>query len=419
MPRPGSSNDSKPDNARFSVWFPVRYFQSIPAPIRSLSLGVLINRTGGYVTAFLALILSVRHASALQISLALIVTAGFAIAGSWCGGLSAARMGARRTIVVSMSGSALFTAMLVFAAPFAATTALVCCIAFFNRAYGPAAATIIGRASEPSERVTMFAFYQFAYNVGAAIGPVIGTFLLTRSLPALFLVDAGTSVLYAFVALRIPASVSSRAPAAARTREARRAIYTDRRYLLFCLSVVIVAVAYGQLSGGLPLNFREHHDSLQILGLLLSANAIAVTVLQLPISAVIRKLPPWLPLAAGAFLICAGYALLLAGFTLPLLIVSTACWTLGEMLTIPVRPVIAVLMSGEHSHASYQGALSTAQTIGQVIGPSVGAFAYTFGAAVPWAMCAVLLVPATLLPCLLLRDVHPAAVPGSAVPARS
>src|ERR1700721_1040933 len=97
MPRPGSSNDSKPDNSRFSVWFPVRYFQSIPAPIRSLSLGVLINRTGGYVTAFLALILSVRHASALQISLALIVTAGFAIAGSWCGGLSAARGGGRRT----------------------------------------------------------------------------------------------------------------------------------------------------------------------------------------------------------------------------------------------------------------------------------------------------------------------------------
>jgi MFS family permease len=419
MSRPGSPGDPKPAGTRFSLWFPVRYFQRIPTPVRSLSLGVLINRTGGYVTAFLALILSVRHTSALQISLALIVTAVFAIVGSWCGGLAAARIGARHTIVASMAGSALFTAALVFAAPFAATTALVCCVAFFNRAYSPAAATIIGRASDPSERVTMFAFFQFAYNIGAAIGPVIGTFLITRSMTALFLVDAGTSLLYALVALRIPASVSSRASAAARSKSARRAIYTDRRYLLFCVSVIAVAMVYSQSSGGLPLSFRGHHDSLQTLGLLLSANAMAIIVFQLPISGVTRKLPAWLPLTAGAFLICAGYTLLLIGFTLPILIVSTACWTLGEMLVIPVRPVISVLMSSEHTQASYQGALSTAQTIGQVIGPSAGVFAYTFGASLPWVMCAVLLVPATLLPCLLLRTVRPVAVPGRAVPARS
>jgi predicted MFS family arabinose efflux permease len=383
----------------------VRYIKSIPPPIRSLSLGILINRTGGYVTAFLALILSLRHASALQISFALILSAAFAIAGSWCGGISAARFGARRTIVLAMMGSAVFTALLVFGGPFAVTTALVCCIAFFNRGFQPAAATIIGRASRGSERVTVFAFYQSAYNIGAAVGPVIGTFLLTRSLTALFLVDAGTSAAYALMALRIPLSVSSRAPATAQPEDSKRAI--DRRYLLFCLSVIIVAVVYSQSSGALPLSFRSHHYSLQALGLLLSANAIAVIVLALPISRVIRKWPPWLPLTIGAVLICGGYALLLTGFTLPVLAVNTACWTLGEMLVLPVRPVVAVLMSTEASHASYQGALTTAQTIGQVIGPSAGVLAYSFGAAVPWAMCAVLLGPATALSWLLLRTVRP------------
>jgi MFS family permease len=391
-----------PSRGRFSGWLPIRYFQQIPPPIRSLSLGVLINRTGGYVTAFLALILSVRHFAALQISLALVASAVFAIAGSWAGGWSAARVGPRPTIVVSMAGSAVFTALLIFRTPFVVITILACCAAFF-RAYSPAAATIIGRLSPPGERVTMFAFYQFSYNIGAAVGPLLGTYLLTRSLTALFLVDAGTSALYALAALRIPATAG--ASTAARSGAARRSVRQDHRYLLFCVSVIIVAMVYTQSQGALPLSFRGHHDSLQTLGLLFSANAIAVIIFQLPISAAIRNMPTWLPLSVGGFLICAGYAILLAGFTLPLLIVSVAFWTVGEMLVIPVRPVVAMQMSDEDSHASYQGALSTAQTTGQVIGPSVGVFAFSFGATIPWFLCAILLIPATVLPWALLR--HP------------
>ena len=394
-----------PSRGRFSGWLTIRYFQQIPPPIRSLSLGVLINRTGGYVTAFLALILSVRHFAALQISLALVASAVFAIAGSWAGGWSAARVGPRPTIVVSMAGSAVFTVLLIFRTPFAVITILACCAAFFNRAYSPAAATIIGRLSLPGERVTMFAFYQFSYNIGAAVGPLLGTYLLTRSLTALFLVDAGTSALYALAALRIPATAG--ASTAARSGAARRSVRQDHRYLIFCVSVIIVAMVYTQSQGALPLSFRGHHDSLQTLGLLFSANAIAVIIFQLPISAAIRNMPTRLPLTVGGFLICAGYAILLAGFTLPLLIFSVAFWTVGEMLVIPVRPVVAMQMSDEDSHASYQGALSTAQTIGQVIGPSVGVFAFSFGATIPWLLCAILLIPATLLPRILLRHLTP------------
>jgi hypothetical protein len=234
---------------------------------------------------------------------------------------------------------------------------------------------------------------------------LIGTYLLTRSLTALFLVDASTSALYALAALRIPATAGSRT-APPRSGAARRTIRNDYRYLLFCFSVAIVAMVYTQSSGALPLSFRSHHYSLQTLGLLFSANAAAVIIFQLPISSITRNLPAWLPLTAGGFLICGGYGLLLAGFSLPPLIISVSCWTLGEMLVIPVRPVVAVLMSTDDSHASYQGALSMAQTVGQVIGPSAGVFAYSFGPGIPWLMCCVLLVPATALPWALLRHVR-------------
>jgi MFS family permease len=417
MARMHHEDTHSPDRSRFLIWSPVRYLQQIPPPIRSLSLGILVNRIGGYVTAFLALILAARQVSPLQISLALIMSAVFAIAGSGFGGVLVSKIGGRRTIILSAIGSALFTMLLVFRAPFAVTVILVCFASFFNRAYSPAAATIIGYLSPPGERVKMFAFYQFSYNIGAAIGPLIGTYLLTRSLTALFLIDALTSGLYAIAALRIPAAAGSR-PAAPRPGNTRRAIRNDYRYLIFCFSVTIVAVVYTQSSGALPLSFRSHHYSLQVLGLLLSANAVAVILFQLPISSIIRKPPAWLPLAIGGFLICGGYGLLLAGFTLPILVINVSFWTLGEMLVIPVRPVVAVLMSAEDSHGSYQGALSLAQTTGQVIGPSAGVFAYSFSPALPWALSCALLAPAAVLPFVLLRKISAAPVPGKAAPGR-
>jgi MFS family permease len=385
-----------------------RYLSQIPFPIRLLSLGVLINRVGGYVTVYLTLILGVRHISADRISLALALSAIFAIAGSGCGGFLAVRIGGRLTIFISMIGSALFTTLLVFPGPFVITVTLICCIALFNRAYIPPAATIIGRSSPPGQRVKMYAFYQFAFNVGAAVGPVIVTYLVTRSLTALFLIDASTSGLFALAALRLPAATDSRPPARQR-RNYRWLLQKDRRYILFCLSVVITALVYAQSSGALPLIFTDRHYSLQLLGVLLSANAVSVILFQLPVSSVTKRLPPWLPIAAGGFLICGSYGILLGGFSLPLLIINVSGRTLGEMLVNPVRPVVAMTMSTEDSHGVYQGALSLAQTAGQVIGPSAGVFAYSFGPSLPWVAAWVLLVPATVLPVTLLRDIpsHP------------
>ena len=379
-----------------------RYLSEIPLSIRILSLGILINRVGGYVTVFLTLILGVRHVQPDRISLALILGAIFAITGSGFGGVFATRIGSRLTIFLSMIGSAVFTTALIFPAPFAVTVILVCCISFFNRAYSPAAATIVGRQAPPGRRVQMFAFYQFAFNIGAAVGPVLVTYLVTRSLTALFLIDATTSGLFAIAALRVPA-VPGIGRATARRRSYRWLLRTDRRYVLFCLSVAIVAIVYTQSAGALPLTFTTRHYSVALLGLLLSSNAVAVILFQLPISSVTRRLPVWIPLAAGGFLICGGYGILLAGFSLPVLLLNAASRTLGEMLVNPVRPVVAMMMSTEDSHAVYQGALSLAQTAGQVIGPSAGVFAYSFGASLPWVASCVLLIPATALPIMLLR----------------
>lgn len=384
---------------------PVQYFRHIPVPVRVLSIGVLINRLGGFVTVFLALILAIRNVATVRIGIALALAAAFTVAGSWLGGVLVSRWGSRRTIFLSMAGSALFTAALIPAGPYLSTVGIVCLISLFNRAYVPAASTMVGRLSPSGERVQMFAFFQLCFNVGAAVGPAIAGYLLTRSLTALLIIDAATSACFALAGLRLPASphpvsAARRTGPAGRPRRIRR----DRRYLAFCVGVALVAVAYRQSSGPLPLLFRAHHYNLELLGYLFSANAAVVILFQLPVSFLSRRLPVWLPLALGALLIGGAYTVLLAGVSLPLLILNVGLWSAGEIVYYPVTPAVAMMMSDTRTHGAYQGALDVARSTGQAAGPSLGVFAYSVRPWLPWWGCGVLGLAAAGLFLILLRD---------------
>ncbi len=383
----------------------VRFYRGIPGPIRVLSAGALINRAGGFVSALLALILAVRGISAPDIGIALAASAGFTIAGAWLGGTLTSRLGSRRVIVTAMIGSALVTPALIPASPFPLTVAIVCLIALLNRAYVPAASTMVGSLSTPAQRVQMFSVFQLAFNIGAAGGFAVAGFLLTHSLTALLLADAGTSACFAIAALRLPAGAPAPLPGPRVTDgQTRSKVRHDVRYLVFLAGVALVALAYTQYNGPVPVAFRDHHYNLELLGYLFSANAIAVIVFQLPLSYLTRRLPVQVPLALGGLLIGGAYLPLLAGFTVPLLAVSMALWTAGEIVYAPTAPTVAAQMSNARSHGSYQGALDVARTAGRAVGPSLGVFAYSAGTSVPWWGCGAAGLAAT---CLFVTAVRP------------
>lgn len=411
--------------------FPVEYFRRIPGPLRVLMAGILVNRAGGFVLVFLALILAVRHFSTTEIGIALILSGTFAVAGSWLGGSLIPRLGIRRTIFLSMAGSALFTATLAAPSPFPVTAGIVCLIALFGRAYPPAGATLVGRVSAPEQRIQMFAFYQLSLNFGASIGPAIAGYLLTHSLTGLLLTDAATSALFAVLGLRIPADSqlpgqpgelirrpscaaqpavgqAAAAQPGATQPEATEAgaslpeaslpeasprparVRNDRHFLMFLVAVALICVVFSQSNGPLLLLFRKQHYSYAVLGDLLTAHAIAVLLFQLPLSYLTRRQPVWIPLALSAVLICGAYPLLLAGTSLPLIAVNVALWTVGDIIFCPVCMAVASLMSTPRTQGSYQGAHSVARSVGLAVGPSAGVFAFSVNPSLPWLGCGVL-----------------------------
>lgn len=369
-----------------AIGYPVKSYSRIPAPMRVLSAGVFINRAGGFVISFLALVLAVRHYPADEIGVALVLSAVFGIAGASIGGTLISRLGSRWTLFLCMTASAVFTAALIPASSFPAAIVIICLISVFNRAYMPASATMVARLARPGERVQMYAFYQLSLNTGAVVGPALAGFLLTHSLTALLLIDAATSVCFALAGLRLPADAQvplTEPPAPARRQQPAR-IRSDWRYLLFCAAVCLAFVAYRQSSGPLPLIFKNHHYNLELLGYLFSGSAIAGIVFLLPVTYIARRFPLWISLVTSALLIGGAYTLLLAGFSLPFLIANFAMWTMGDMILCPLAMEVATLMSTDRTHGTYQSAYTVARTAGMASGPSIGVFLYSAGASLVW-----------------------------------
>lgn len=390
--------DGTAARSRWQLW------KLVPWPIRLLTLGVFVNRTGGFVVVFLALILSARGFPSWQIGVTLALVGGFGIAGAALGGAAAVRLGPRQTIIYSTGGCAIFTALLAIRGGFAVSAVILSVISLLNRAYMPASAAIVGRLAPKDQRAPMFAFYQLAVNIGAAAGALIAGFVLTRSLTALLLIDAATTALFTLAALKLPRDRPE--PAASTGGQAagkRGGVRRDRGYLVLCLAFGLIALVYGQRSGVLPLAMKAHHDSVELIGELLSANAIAVVLFELPLATLIRRLSSWLPLSVGAGLICGGYAIYVFGVTLPTIFIGVAMWTIGEMFLTPFSSATAAAMAPAGQGSAYQGVLQVVRTAGLTGGPAVGVLAYAAGQSVPWWGCAVAGIAAIAIIVSVLR----------------
>jgi MFS family permease len=367
-----------------------RLWKLVPGPIRMLTVGVFINRAGGFIVVFLALILAARGFAAWQIGVSLALVGVFGIVGAAAGGAAAVRFGPRRTIVYSTGACAVLTALLAtVGSNFVISAIILSAISLCNRAYMPASAAIVGRLSPKDQMAPMFAFYQLAVNVGAAVGALVAGFVLANSLTILLLADAGTTAAFTLAAVNLPDDrPRSDGDAAAGKRGQRRGVLRDRRYLMLCLAFGLIALVYSQRSGVLPLAFTAHHLSVQLIGELLSANAIAVVLVELPLATLLRRWPSWLPLSIGAGLICGGYAIYLAGVNLTVVFIGVSAWTLGEMFVTPFSSATASTMAPDGQAAAYQGVLQVARTTGLTAGPAIGVFTYAIGPAVPWWGCA-------------------------------
>lgn len=371
----------------------------MPREVWIILLGTFINRFGSFVMPFLAIYLTRQGFALTQAGLAMSAYGAGHLSASMLGGYLADRIGRRHTIALSMAGSAVTMLALSQARTFPAIVLFTALTGATSELYRPAAGALIGDLVPQERRVTAFALYRFAVNLGFAAGPAAAGFLASRSFLYLFIGDAITSVVYGGIALALlPHGVRSPAREEKRTEGAITVALRDRAFVLFLLATTCVMWIDYQIHSTLPLYISSLGFSTKTYGLLLSLNGIMIVLFELSITSWTQHLPPKRLIALGYGLSAIGLSLTGFAHTVPALAATVVLWTIGEMIHAPVTGAYVTNLAPERFRGRYHGMWVFTWSIAMLTGPSIGTWIYSRNPDALWLTCAVVGVAAAVLP---------------------
>jgi MFS family permease len=371
--------------------------RGLPRRVWIISVGNLIFQAGSFLPVFIVLYMTQRGHSAGAAGLVLGASGLGRVLGNVIGGYLTDTIGRRWAILLSVMATSGLTASVPFLGPLPTIIAVVGLIGLVSQIYRPAmAAVLIDSVSSAQQRLAAFGVLRFAQNIGSSLGGVLGGVLASISYAGLFLVEAGTLLLFGMLVAVLLRDAPQQQPdsGTAEKRAAPEAGYrqalSDRTLVRFLLMTVLSMFAYIQTAVGLPLHVDDVGLSARDFGLLMGLNGLLVVLLELPITSVISRYRPEYVLAVANLLTCGGLAL--SGFTsgMALLAATVVIWTFGEMAYSSIVQAHLASLTPRGMVGRYQGLYGAAYALGTGAGPVIGAAVYTIGPWVLWTLVGVL-----------------------------
>ncbi len=365
--------------------------KSMPRTAWILFGGTFINRFGSFVIVILMLYMTRNGYSVAEAGIAVAFYGVGHLLASLIGGYLADRLGRRPTIVLSMFSSGLSVLALSTARGLPAIIFCTALVGLTSELYRPATSALLADLLEPEQRVTGFALYRLAVNLGFALGPAAAGFLADRSFTILFVGDAVTSMIYGLIAFfALPKTLPPGRDSGEETRGAIGFILRDRGFLLFLVASAAVTFIYFQAESTFPVHVSALGHPSSTYGLLLSLNGLLIVLFELLITA-------WTQRMRAAPLIAIGYVVVGAGFManaidarLWPLVLCIVLWTLGEMISAPLASAYVAQMAPVHMRGRYMGAWGFSWALGMILGPAIGSALYGDGSDRIWYFCGLL-----------------------------
>ncbi|HXV77303.1 MAG TPA: MFS transporter [Candidatus Polarisedimenticolaceae bacterium] len=361
-----------------------------------LSAVMLVNRAGAMVLPFIALYLTQERGMAVTAAGRVLSVYGLgSVAGSWLGGWVSDRVGPDRALLASLAGSGVAFLCVGGLSDFWPITIGVFFLSVISEAFRPACMSAMAHRAPAELRVRSFALLRLAANLGVGIGPAAGGVLALHDYRMLFVVDALTCWLAAWLLIRFPATRTTVEHAPVDGQAPARSPFADGPFLLLLALVTVLAIAFFQVFSTLPLYLRESYGLREdAIGLLLAANAAIIVLFEMVLIHRAERYDRMSVVAVGAALVCLGFGLMPFGQSMAWAAFTVVIWTIGEMLALPMLNVVAAERAGPLRHGRYLGLYTMAYSVAFAIAPASGAWVYaTVGTDSLWYAVGLLAVP--------------------------
>lgn len=337
-----------------------------------------VDRVGGtLVFPFFTLYITQRFQ--VGMTQAGMVFAVFAIAnsaGNLVGGALTDRFGRRLIVLFGLTFSAASSVALGLADSLALLFPLVVVVGLLSDVALPARMAMVADLLPERQRSEGYGVMRVAGNLAWIVGPTLGGLLATRSYLFLFIGDAISSLITAYIVYRmIPETMPQRfkgedSEPLSRSFAGYAKALADRPYLAFLLISIVMNLVYLQLYSTLSVYLRDVHGiSPRGYGALMSINASLVVIAQFWVSRRARNRPPMLMMALGSALYLVGFTMFGLVAYFPLFILAMLIVTSGEMLVIPISQALVALFAPEAMRGRYMGLFSLSHALPAAVGP--------------------------------------------------
>lgn len=336
-------------------------------------LGVFITRLGSFIVPLLfAYLTQFRH---LPLTTGGHVAALFGLGsflGTMIGGSLADRIGRRKTMLGGLVLGAGFMLVLGAAQEVWQLAVVSFLVGLSTDAFRPASQAMVADVVEPVHRMKAFSIQYWAINLGFAFSALIGGYMATRNFTALFIGDAATTLVLAFIVYRmVPESRPTQVPGAT-IEGSVLTPFLDPKFASFLVLNLMTALVFFQHLTGLIEDMRLKGLSTEAFGMAISANGLMIVLFQPFITQQMARLRRSTILAIAA--VATGVGFWLTGFatTLPWYIATVAVWTFGEIIMSPANASIVAEVSPGNLRGRYQGAYMITWSLAAVASPELG-----------------------------------------------
>ncbi|MFJ2905544.1 MDR family MFS transporter [Streptomyces sp. NPDC087212] len=383
----------------------------LPRAFWWLWLSTLVNRLGGFVSAFMALYLTLdRGYSATYAGLVASLYGLGGVVASLGAGVLTDRLGRRPTLLIAQSSASASVALLGFMHHPAAIAAVAFLVGMATSASRPAVQAMMADIVRPEDRVRAFSLNYWAINLGFAVSSMSAGFIAEYSYLAGFLIEAGMTAACAVVVfLRLPESRPTRAPAGkAGPGIGLGTVLRDGRFMSVVGLSFLILVVFQQSSSGLPVAMGLAGFTPADYGTAIAVNGLLIVLLQIPVTRFIEHRDPGRLLILSSLLAGYGFGLTAFAGSVGAFILTVSVWTLAEMVNAPTQTGLVVRLSPADGRGRYQGVYLLAPSLSALVAPLLsGTVIDHLGAGRLWALCAGIGTVAALGYAGLMRRVPP------------
>lgn len=300
----------------------------------------------------------------------------FGLVGNMIGGGLADKFGRRGMVLFGLVFSALSSVSMGLVNELNVFYGLAVIVGLLSNIAGPAHQAMVADILPEEKRAEGFGILRVAGNLAWIIGPMIGGFVAAYSYLALFVTDAVTSSITAFIFyLKVPETKPAEkeeqvSESLTETFAGYWKVVKDRGYIAFLLVSMLMLIVYQQMYNTLSVYLRDVHGiPEQGFGFMLSLDAGLVVLLQFWVTRRIKPHSPMLMMALGTAFYLVGFTMYGFVASYGLFIVAIILITFGEMIVVPVGQVLAAKFAPEDMRGRYMAFFGLSWTIPSTIGP--------------------------------------------------